>query len=396
MNRRGFVRWGCAHCALLYAAASQAQGQAAAQPGGPVSPAGVWTMPPRFAAPELSSDEGGLWALMAREEQRLRRSPFLIRDERLRKYLQDILCRLAGPHCADVRVYPVRNADFNANMAPNGMMQIWSGLLLRMDNEAQLAAVVAHEVGHYLKRHSLERLRDVKAKSAAGLALAPFGLVGLVGQLALAVSVFAYSRDQEREADDVSVRLMSSAGYDTSQASIVWENLLAEVAARPDADAARSSVLFATHPPSEERRDALRALGQAQGDRAEQSFRERMAAWQLELLEDELKRGQYEETIALLDRKLALEPQRADYLYCRGEARRLRGRDNDLEQAAADLSLAATTDGAPPQTHRSLGLVLRARQRNTDAAEAFRRYLELAPDAPDAGIITTYIDEQPK
>ncbi|MGE5160133.1 MAG: M48 family metallopeptidase, partial [Betaproteobacteria bacterium] len=219
MNRRGFLRWGCAHCALLYAASAQAQAV-------PASGGGEWALPPRFAAPETGSDEGGLWAIMAREETRLRRSPFLIRDDALGSYLQDILCRLAGPHCPDVRVYAVRNPYFNANMAPNGMMQIWSGLLLRMDNEAQLAAVVAHEVGHFVQRHSLERLRDAKAKSAAGVFLAPFGLVGLVGQLALIASMFAYTRDQEREADTISVQLMAIAGYDTSQAAVVWANLL--------------------------------------------------------------------------------------------------------------------------------------------------------------------------
>ena len=54
----------------------------------------------------------------------------------------------------------VRTPYFNASMAPNGMMQVWSGLLLRVDNEAQLAAVLGHEIGHYLARHSVERLRD--------------------------------------------------------------------------------------------------------------------------------------------------------------------------------------------------------------------------------------------
>jgi predicted Zn-dependent protease len=330
---------------------------------------------------------------MAREEQRLRRSPFLIRDDKLRDYLQGILCRLAGDHCPDVRVYAVRNANFNANMAPNGMMQIWSGLLLRMDNEAQLAAVVGHEVGHFLQRHSLERLRDAKSKSAASVVMLPFGLFGLVGQLALLASVYAYSREQERDADAISVRLMTSAGYDSSQASEVWGNLLAELKARPNADAAASSVLFASHPPSDERRDALRTLGKTGGDRAEQAYRERMAAWQVEFLEDEIKRGQYPETIALLDRKLALEPQRPDLLYARAEAKRLRGQDKDVEQALADLTSASTMPNAPAQAHRSLGLLLRERKDNAGAAAALARYLEAAPDAPDAGLIKTYLSE---
>lgn len=384
MNRRGFLRWGCAHCALLYAASAAAQGD----PG-----SSAWTPPPRFAPPDAGSDEGGLWATMAREEQRLRRSPFLIRDDKLRDYLQGILCRLAGDHCPDVRVYPVRNANFNANMAPNGMMQIWSGLLLRMDNEAQLAAVVGHEVGHFLQRHSLERLRDAKSKSAASVVMLPFGLFGLVGQLALLASVYAYSREQEREADTISLRLMSAAGYDSSQASEVWGNLLAELKARPNADAATSSILFASHPPSEERRETLRTLGKAEGDKAEQAYRERMAAWQIEFLEDEIKRGQYPETIALLDRKLTLEPQQPDLLYARAEAKRLRGQDNDVEQALADLSAASALPNAPAQAHRSLGLLLRERKDSAGAASALTRYLEAAPDAPDAGLIKTYLSE---
>lgn len=384
MNRRGFLRWGCAHCALLYAAGAGAQGDPSSL---------AWTPPPRFVPPAAGSDEGGLWATMAREEQRLRRSPFLIRDDKLRDYLQGILCRLAGDHCPDVRVYPVRNANFNANMAPNGMMQIWSGLLLRMDNEAQLAAVVGHEVGHFLQRHSLERLRDAKSKSAASVVMLPFGLFGLVGQLALLASVYSYSREQERDADTISVRLMNVAGYDSSQASEVWGNLLAELKARPNADAATSSVLFASHPPSDERRDALRALGKAEGDRAEQAYRERMAAWQIEFLEDEIKRGQYPETIALLDRKLALEPQRPDLLYARAEAKRLRGQDKDVEQALADLHAASAMPDAPAQAHRSLGLMLRERKDNAGAAAAFTRYLEAAPAAPDAGLIKNYLSE---
>ena len=101
-----------------------------------------WAPPGRLPRPELSTDEGGLWGIMDREERNLRRSPFLIRDRKLNDYVQGIACRLAGDHCPDVRVYLVNTPLFNASMAPNGMMQVWSGLLLRVENEAQLAAVI--------------------------------------------------------------------------------------------------------------------------------------------------------------------------------------------------------------------------------------------------------------
>jgi len=234
VKRRRLLAAACVPFAAL--ASGAAWGQASA----PVP----WAAPSRFARPELSSDEGGLWSLMDREESRLRRSPFLIRDAALRDYLQGVACKLAGAHCADVRVYPLRTPFFNASMAPNGMMQIWSGLLLRADNEAQLAAVLGHEIGHYLQRHTLDRLRDAKARSAFGTFLAVFGVVGMIGQLATLASAFAFTRDQEREADAIGLTLMRDAGYDPREASKVWENLMAEAAAAPGGDVATGSPML--------------------------------------------------------------------------------------------------------------------------------------------------------
>ena len=113
----------------------------------------------------------------------------------------------------------------------------------------------------------------------------------------------------------------------------------------------------------------------------------------MDFLEDELKRGQYEETLALLDRKISAEPKRADLLYFRAETRRLRGHGTDTELAFADLTATVVMEGAPPQTFRSLGLLLMARQDKAGAAAALTRYLELAPVAPDAGMIKTYLSE---
>lgn len=330
---------------------------------------------------------------MAREEQRVRRSPFLMRDDVLRDYLQKLACRLAEPHCPDIRVYPIRNAWFNANMAPNGMMQVWSGLLLRMDNEAQLAAVLAHEIGHFLQRHSLEGLRDAKSRSAVILLLAPFGLVGAVGQLALAFGFYAYSRDQEREADEISIALLRDAGYDNAEAAKVWGNLLGEIAARPNANAAEKSILFASHPPSEERREALTRMAGGGGAIGREAFAEAIARHETDLLEDELKRGQYEETIALLDRKITLAPDRAGLRYARGEAHRLRAGDGDLKEALADLRAATDMQDVPAQAHRSLGFVLRRNGDKQGATAAFNQYLTLQPEAPDTSIIKTYLSE---
>jgi predicted Zn-dependent protease len=383
MRRRRWLQWGCAHCALL---AGVARGQTA-----------EWSAPPRFVRPDLGGDEGGLWALMDREEARLRRSPFRIREAGLERYLAGTACKLGGEHCPDIRVYAVRMPYFNASMAPNGMMQVWSGLLLRMDNEAQLAAILAHEIGHYLQRHSLQQLRDAKARAAFATLLAGFGVYGLVGQLVLLGTALAYSRDQEREADAIGLVLMRRSGYDPREATKVWANLLAEASANKAHDPAQDSILFATHPPSDERRRTLEqeAAGSTGGELGSERYRQVLTPLRTGLLEDELKRGRYDESMVLLDRLVAGSPGDAELLAFRGEVRRLRAGDGDADAALADLSAAAQTGQAPASAYRSLGHLYRARQQPAEARAAWQRYLQLTPEAADAALIRQALESMP-
>jgi beta-barrel assembly-enhancing protease len=391
MKRRAMLGVGCAHCVAGLGGAAWLSPAALAQN----APTVAWAAPARFTRPELATDEGGLWAIMDREETRLRRSPFLMRDAALRDYLQGIACKLGGEHCADIRVYPVRTPFFNASMAPNGMMQVWSGLLLRVDNEAQLAAVIGHEIGHYLQRHLVDRLRDAKSRSAFGTFLALFGAVGLVGQLAMLAGSFGFSRDQEREADTIGLTLMTQAGYDPREAAKVWDNLRAEMKAAPGGDPTKNSPMFATHPPSDERSATLARLAESAtgGFLGESEYGTRLAGLQFDLLEDELKRGQYSETVVLLDRLVERTPKRAELLYIRGEARRLRAGEGDLDSALLDLARAAELGKEPAQTHRAMGYIHQRREQGPQARDAFTRYLERSPNAPDANLIRLYITE---
>ncbi len=374
MKRRHFLA-GCAGCLLTRLAAAQ-----------------DWASPARLGRPELASDEGGLWAIMDREETRLRRSPFALRDPDLQAYVQDIACRLAGDHCPDVRVHLVRTPLFNANMAPNGMMQVWTGLLLRVDNEAQLAAVLGHEIGHYLQRHTLERLRDIKSRTAFSQFLGLFGLVGVVGQMGLVAGMFAYGREHESEADRIGSLLMRRAGYDASEAAQIWENLELEIKARPEGE--KSSPMFATHPPAEERKDMLRRLAEAApgGASNTEAWRKHVAPFLQEWLNEEVKRGQHEESIALLTRKIAADPKDAVFLHARAEVYRLRAGESDLQAALSDYQAAAALGSEPAETHRGMAMIYRKREDRPAARASFQRYLEKAPAAPDAAMVKTYME----
>ena len=353
-----------------------------------------WTPPERLPRPDVATDEGGLWALMDREETRLRRGAFVLREPDLRDYLRGIACKLGGDHCADTRVYAVRTPWFNASMAPNGMMQVWTGLLLRVDNEAQLAAVIGHEIGHYLQRHSLAMLRDVRTRSAWMGVLAFAGGVGLIGQLAVLAGASAYSRENETEADRIGVALMRRAGYDPREAATVWGNLRAELSAGAGGDPAKRSVLFASHPGVDERQRVLAdATAQDSGFLGEAEYQRRIEPFMADLLDDELRRAQYDETLVLLARLAQRRPRRGDLRHARGEALRLRAQGDDLAQARTEYEAALALDQPPPATHRALGLLHRQQGRKPEARAAFERYLQLAPAAPDAAMIQSYLSE---
>jgi predicted Zn-dependent protease len=381
VNRRGFLAAGCACAACMPPRLSLAEGA-------------DWTPPPRFSRPEPRTDEGGLWAMMDREETRLRRSPFRIKDPGLQDYVQGIACRLGGDHCPDIRVYLIDTPYFNANMAPNGMMQVWSGLMLRVDNEAQLAAVLGHEIGHYLARHSVDRLRDAKSRTAFASFLGMFGVLGAVGGLGVLGAGFSYGREHEREADRIGVLLMRKAGYDASQSAQVWGDLLLELEAKPGGNPSKNG-FFASHPPAEERQVALRQLAQSMPGGAANAaeWREKTKPFRRKWLEEELKRGQSEESIALLTRKISVEPEQADYLYTRAEVHRLRAAQGDYDAALADYHAAALTEGAPPEVWRGMGTVYRARHEIQEAKASYQSYLQAAPKAPDVPMIKSYLEE---
>ncbi|WP_255448511.1 M48 family metalloprotease [Telmatospirillum sp. J64-1] len=116
--------------------------------------------------------------------------------------------------------FTVLNSDIvNAMALPGGYVYVTRGLLALADNEAELAGVLAHEIGHVTGRHSASRY---SRGMAANLGAAVLGILvgsqelGQVAQTGAAAYLQNYSRDQEFEADALGIRYMSLAGYDAS------------------------------------------------------------------------------------------------------------------------------------------------------------------------------------
>jgi predicted Zn-dependent protease len=394
LHRRGFLHAACCQglgLSGLLGASAWAQSASTQVPSQGSTPVLV---PGRFQRPALDSDEGGLWALMDREEARLRRSSQVVRDSRLQAYLQDLVCRLVGDSCADIRVHVVRTPLFNATMAPNGMMQIWTGLLLRVDNEAQLAAVMGHEIAHYLERHSLERLRDMKTRAALGQFMGLFGAVGAVAQFGVLSGAFAFSREHESRADELGMRMLKDAGYRAQEAAQVWENLLGELQIRGGAEVEQRSPMMASHPSVASRRDDLLKLaGDDAGEVRAEALVQVLAAHRLDWIHDEIRRAQHEESLVLFGRMVHQQPKDAQAWYARGEIYRQRAQPADLVRAQQDLEQAVATGEAPAVVHRALGLLHQQQNQKPQAIAAFTHYLALSPQAPDSALVRSYLTE---
>jgi len=146
----------------------------------------------------------------------------------------------------------LESPEINAFACPGGFIYIYSGLLKTMDNEAQLAGVLAHEVGHVVARHSVKRLQQV-----LGLQVLLSLTLGESSELTqkavstgIGVILQGYSRQNEFEADYDGAYYMTTAGYDP-------EGMIQLFGKFKEMEKNRKSTpldqLLASHPPTPER-----------------------------------------------------------------------------------------------------------------------------------------------
>jgi hypothetical protein len=128
------------------------------------------------------------------------------------------------------RFYLVKAKSFNAVAYPNGVVLVHSGVFDILQNEAQLAFVIAHEISHVIEKHSWQA-HQYHRKELIGLkaggALIPYGGF-LVADLAAAAIKNSYARSLENQADRVGLERMLAAGYDIREAPASWKAVSAK------------------------------------------------------------------------------------------------------------------------------------------------------------------------
>lgn len=353
--------------------------------------------------PEDAKTEKGIWMELREYEDAIRRSALLVKDEDLNEYVKGAVCRVAGDYCNDLRVYVIRNPNFNASMTANGIMQIWTGLLIRVSSEDELAAVLGHELAHYTQLHSLAQLRQMQKKMAAG-SIFDLGLIFLtgasvpVGQMAAVASLLAFSRDQEEEADLLGVKFMAQANYDPSAAARVWE-MIVEEEANAAVKRRQPGIFSRTHPSSSERISVLREFidKKYKGIAPDPNGRARhvkvLNTHYMMFMEDQIDTNRFGRTDTILQKhqRIGVDQSLIDFFY--GEMYRQRNRDGDSKLAKQAYLRALQAENPVADAHVNLGYMYLKEKDFPRAGDNFRRYLELRPDADDRAMIEYYLQE---
>jgi len=356
-------------------------------------------------------DEVGIWRQDDESERALAASSLVIRDEKLTAYVKKVLCDTVGTdRCNSVRVYIMREPTFNASMSPNGTMRVLSGLFLRVRNEAELAAVLGHEFGHFEKRHTLEHFKS--ARSGTDL-LAWAAVLASIQQtndarttyqnLEMSVygNLYRNGRNQEREADMLGIGYLNHSKLPPQSAAKVWENIMAEIEASVRVKGVRkpnfNAIAFtASHPPHAERAAYLAELAQPDAssrDDGSERYRQALEAWMPTFLDDQVKLNDFGASEYLIE-SLAQSGWTAWLWHARGELYRGRGNPRDLVNAAEFYSKAISMDAGLASAYRGLGLSLLKTGQTSEGQAALRRYLLLKPDASDAKLIRMMIPQE--
>lgn len=347
----------------------------ATAPPVPVVPA--WDAAGAAAGP-VADEERTIWDEAAQMLVTLDEKGLFVADPAVGAYLATVLNGLLeaplpaqGP-TLDVRV--VRSAAQLALCSPGGVVLLSTSTLATLQNEAQLAALLGHELGHVVRRHRLVQARFAALSKST-------------------VERMELSRTLEAEADRYALDALLRGGYDPRELPRML------VLIEPDENAAAPAELaaFRSHPFTAERvreieRAAQTAAGRPQARSDAERYEQAIAGILPAAAQTEIDAGQLDRARATIARYQSLRPESGRGFYLQGELARRTERDGRRSQAARQAYERAV-ELAPddPDAVKALGLLYHDTGDPSRAAPLLERYLRLAPDAADRRLVERYL-----
>ncbi|HET7203372.1 MAG TPA: M48 family metalloprotease [Steroidobacteraceae bacterium] len=319
------------------------------------------------------------------------------------QYVQQVGARLAA--VAD-RALPyefvvLNNSELNAWALPGGKIAVNRGLLMELRNEAELAAVLAHEIVHAAARHGAQQLEQGQlmqiGAAVASVAAGAYGgsdlgqMVGQGAMLGAQLLQAKYSRDDELEADRYGMQYMKRVGYDLQAAVALQELFLRKFESGRDAD--RGSSLFASHPPSAQRvagnQQTMTKLGGPGGDLGADRYQKAIAGLRKSApayaKADEAvalaRKGNLDAARSLVDEAIRLQPRESRFHGLRGE---IAMAAKDPREALGHFDKARQLDPGYFKPIVQAGMVQYDLGNKAAAEPLLTRSMQLLPTAPAA------------
>jgi len=345
---------------------------------------------------EISSED--LLVISKNTERWFENRNLLFADKDLQKYLNEVLDRLITPHEKErynLNVKILRNHTINAFGYPHGTIFITISLLTKLNNEAQLAAVLSHELIHVVNSHAEKNLEKLKERSKIETQLHPdiaifFGeetasenSAGIVLNAALR----GYSRELEREADSLGIFRMAEGGYPHEE----FLSLLLLLRDHVISENITEQSFFNSHPRITERiRNYHRIV-------KDNSFHELSVCSDCDVFKERIKKavydnvrvnisaGRYDEAENQIEKFLAVDSCDTEALTLHGDFER------SLSPKSTQLLIwykrALECDSSNITALRSIGFSYYAIGDFQNAHEYLSRYCEIAESAADIGTV---------
>jgi beta-barrel assembly-enhancing protease len=319
------------------------------------------------------------------QESQLEARGLLYGDAALDAYLQSVMDHLYPEKRGEYHLRAFRDTEFNAFAVATGNVYVNIGALLRLRNEAELAAVLGHEGGHLADDHMYRGITASKSVARLGSVLT-LGLTTTLPGLGMLVSystMAGFSRDFEREADHTGVERLTAAGYEPKAAAPVFERMAREVA---DRKIKQPPYVFADHPQLLERARnfAAFAAGAPAGELHRDEFVAATQAARTVALQQIHERNDGAELIAVLgdDGRTQEFAPAGEFLLGEGYRFRAAAGDEALALEHYTRSIELYPDFGPAYGARGR---LRARRGERDLAMSdLERFVTLMPAAREA------------
>ncbi len=327
----------------------------------------------------LGDDERRLWDNSRQSEKNIEERNLIFNDPELDAYLDKIARKLQPPAVFEkipFKIKIVKDRRINAFAFPNGFILIHTGILSRMENEAQLSMLLAHEMTHATHRHMVNEMRKMRNIDFI-----------MVSQIAYS----GYSKELETEADTIGFKLMVKAGYDPREGMSLYEYLKERI----EEEKINEPFFLGTHPYVQDRINNLEKLVSQYTHEKKKSdntvFLKKIHNVVLENGELSLDAGQLKQAEREAEKSLKIIPGNAKAYMLLGKINKKKGDAESLKKAQNFFDQAIASDSAYPEPYREKGLMHMKKGEKDKARIALMKYVTHSDNPSDKKLIEEYI-----